>query len=393
MRLPVSLQIQADGAPNALALRLHGSLGDLLVEARPTIDLASGHWAGLVTLRHPGAPRLAEMIGLAGAPAWLGDGSLALVAQASGEPGRLVADSFDLTAGALHATGRLALDTATASPLLTGKISAETLPLPLPYPRAPEPMKLGLLDGWRGAIALEAGHVLVGTSPVCDQLAADVSLADRTLHIDRLTARLGGGALAGALVLDAAAPVPTLSMTASIRGATLAGPLFDLPVDIAGGTMDGRASLAASGFSPSALLATLHGDLAVTGRDGQIAGFALGGLVPPPAQATPDDAAIRQALDGGATPFETLSIAARADRGTLVFGQAQLSGPAGTASASGSLNLPAASADLRIDLRPAIADPPEIGLRLTGPWDGLQRTAELAGIARWRIAKAQANSP
>jgi hypothetical protein len=56
------------------------------------------------------------------------------------------------------------------------------------------------------------------------------------------------------------------------------------------------------------------------------------------------------------------------------------------------VNLPGGSADLRIALRPAMPDPPEIGLRLTGPFDALQRSVELAGIARWRIGRDQAAS-
>jgi uncharacterized protein involved in outer membrane biogenesis len=393
LRLPLTVQIQADGAPDTLGLRIKADLGDLKFDARPTIDATSGKWAGLVTLRHPGAPRLAEMLGVIGAPAWLGDGSLALVAQASGEPHRLSAESFDITAGALHASGRLALETGAGQPHgephLSGKISAETLPLPLPYPRAPEPIPLGLLGGWSGSVALDAGRVLAGASPVLEQVAANVSLADRTLRIDRLTARLGGGAVSGAIVLNAAGALPVLSVSGSLTGASVSAPVFDLPMDITAGTLDASAALTANGFSPAGLLATLRGDVGLSVRDGQILGFDLAKLAPGLAAPSPDDA-IRQALAGGTTPFATLTLTGHADHGDVVLQAGRLSGPAGEATASGVLDLPDASADIRIVLRPALADPPEIGLRLTGPLDAPRRTPELAGIARWRVARINA---
>ena len=58
-------------------------------------------------------------------PAWLGDGSLSLVAHLAGGPGRLVADKFDLTAAALQASGDLAVDRSGAEPRLTGHVHSE----------------------------------------------------------------------------------------------------------------------------------------------------------------------------------------------------------------------------------------------------------------------------
>jgi uncharacterized protein involved in outer membrane biogenesis len=403
LRLPLSARVEAGGAPDSLGLRIAAALGDLNLEAQPTLDIATGAWSGPMTLRHPGAPRLAEMLGLHGAPAWLGDGSLALVARVGFSPagggasggGKLSADEFDITAGALHATGRLALDIALPSPLLTGRLSAETLPLPLPYLRAPEPLPLGLLGGWSAALALEAGRVLVGASPVVEHAAATVTLADRVLRLDKATARLGGGALSGGLVLNAAMPTPTLTMTAELSGAVIDGPLLDLPLDITGGTVDGTLSLAASGFAPAGLLSTLHGEAAVSARNGMVTGFdmaRIGAALP--------DGDVRKALEsGGGSGFDRLALHCSAERGIVSLsaggpvGGATLSSPLGEATLSGSVDLPDAAADLRIALRPAMSDPPEIGLRLTGPLDALQRTPELAGVVGWRLAHAQTAQP
>jgi hypothetical protein len=388
LRAAATAQVQASGPLDALGLRIAADLGDLRLEAQPVLDLASGKWAGPMTLRHPGAPRLAEMLGLSGAPAWLGDGSLALVARIGGEAGHVAADEFDITAGALHATGKLALDRGGAGPRLSGRISAETLPLPLPYLRAPDPLPLQVLDGWSASVAIEAGRVLAGASPMLDGMSATLVLADRALRLERMTARLGGGEVTGTLGLSAGGAAPSVSANLTAKGVAISGAVFDLPVDIVGGTLDGTLAMTATGFSPAALLATLRGDLALTLRDGQIAGFEMAGLI-----GDAQDDALRTALAGGTTPFETLSLAATAERGNLVLRATRLVAPSGEAVVTGSINLPAASADLRLAIRPAIPDPPEIGLRLTGPLDALRRTPELADVTRWRLARVAPPSP
>jgi hypothetical protein len=67
---------------------------------------------------------------------------------------------------------------------------------------------------------------------------------------------------------------------------------------------------------------------------------------------------------------------------------AELHAAAGEATLSGTIDVAAGSADLRLLDRPAIADPPEIGLRLNGPLDALLRTPELARLAQWRVERA-----
>ncbi len=60
--------------------------------------------------------------------------------------------------------------------------------------------------------------------------------------------------------------------------------------------------------------------------------------------------------------------------------------PAATArpAAAGNIDLPAAAAALRFELRPAMPDPPVLGLRVTGPLAAPVRTPELADVTRWR---------
>ena len=383
---PASLSVRADGAPDALALQVTGDLGDLRLEARPLIDLGARRAVGVLTLRHPGAPRLAESLGLHDVPAWLGDGSLSLVAQFSaqvpvGQPGRIAAESFDLAAGDLHAGGALSLEGigGPAPPVLSGRIMADTLPLPLPYPRAATPMDFGVLAGWQARVRLEAAHVLAGAAPMLQQASANFVLVGGRLDIEALSARLGGGALNGTASADTTVEPPALGLNVSLSDATLSEKLFGLPVDIASGRLDASLSLAASGYSPAALLSTLTGEARLAVADGTLAGVSLGSI----GDGLPD-AAVRAAMAGGTTAFTGLDLVLRAKGGVMQVTDGRMRGASGAATLSGSVDLAGDTADLRLGLLPAVADPPEIGLFLAGPLNGLLPMPELAAVARWR---------
>ncbi len=86
LRGPAELHLRASGPPEALALQAEAALGDLRTEAQPVLNVPARSWAGPVSLRHPGAPRLLAQLGLPDAGTWLGDGSLSPVAQAAATP-------------------------------------------------------------------------------------------------------------------------------------------------------------------------------------------------------------------------------------------------------------------------------------------------------------------
>jgi hypothetical protein len=387
-RSPLRLQAAAGGPPEQLGLQLRADLGDLRIETQPTIDLTSGRWTGPLTIRHPGAPRLAEAVGLKGAPAWLGDGSFALIATLAATPGRLTASDLDLTAGTLHATGQLALENGGAAPRLTGRLAAETLPLPMPYLRSPDPLPLGVLTGWGSDVALRADHVLLAGSPFLDKAVATLALADGRLEITGLTAQLGGGSASAYAAVDTSASPPVLTLRAQVSGASISGPLLDLPIDIASGTVDGNVALRAAGFSARTLLATLDGSLALHFLNGTITGLSL-----PPAQEILSDRAVAASFSAGTTAFDDFDVQAALGRGGILLRSATLASPLGTVRITGALDPVAETAELQLTDRPFVPDPPEIGLRLTGPLDGLQRTPELARLAQWRASHATAAVP
>lgn len=380
-RGPALLQAQAAGTAEAMALRLAAELGDLRLESQPTADLIAGRWAGSLLLRHPGAPRLAELLGITGTAAWLGDGSLSLIAQGAATRSRIALDSFEISAGSLRAAGSLALERGEV-PLLSGRIVAETLPLPLPYLRAPEPLPFAALRDLRAQLRIEAGQVLVGTSRLMERSRATLSLTGGILRLEEIAGRMEGGALTGRASVDASGAIPMLSADLTVAGATLATPLFDLPIDIKAGSLDGALTLTATGHAPAALLASLDGTLRLRVQTGMLDGLDL-----PRTGADLLEADVRAALSGGEMRFDRLAIEARIAAGVVVPSAARLTSPDGTVDLSGAIDLPGATADLRLTIRPALPDSPELGLRLGGRLDALTRTPELADLTRWRAAR------
>ncbi len=390
---PAALDIEASGPPEALAVRLRLAMADARLEAQPTIDLGSGQWSGSVMLRHPGARRflatlgLPERFGVAALPAWLGEGSLSLVAQIATAPGRLAANSFDLTAASLRATGRLAATTSGGEPKLTGRLSIETLPLPLPDIGSEVPLPLAPLRGWQADMRVEIGRLLADFQPVLRDAAANVTLANGVLRIDQFTGKFGGGTLAGGIALDSVASPPALAVQAQVKGAGIEGPLDEAPLDLLSGQVDGSIQAVASGYSPSAMLATLTGRATATVTDGVLAGFDLFRVKHAAMRAEPSEAG--EAMASGTTGFDRLELTGRLAHGDLALDSGQLSAAAGNAAISGNLSLANQTMDLRVVVRPAVADPPEIGLRLAGPTSHASRNLELSSLARWLADHAQ----
>ncbi len=391
LRGPGTALLQLSGLPDALAARLRIEASDLRIEAQPTLNLVARRWVGPVTLRHPGAPRLLEQAGLGGAAAWLGDGSLSLLAQVTAVDGSLALDRFDLVAGALRANGQLNFEgpgeQEGAHLAVSGQVAAETLPLPLPYPRSPEPVSLEWLRGWQAVVRIDAAQVLLGQTPALQDLSADVVLRDGTLTIPRATGRLESGTVSGAAALVADSEPPRLSVQAEVAGAALDGPALDTALDLTAGLVNAKLDLAAAGYSPAALLATMAGSATITVRDGTLSGLDIPAAAA--ALADPDRSRLAaqaaQALTGGTSPFSTLDLPLLVQRGIL-SGEGALASPAGDARLSGSIDLLGAAADLRVAVRPGPAGAPpgpELGLRVIGPAAALVRTPELAGLALW----------
>ena len=388
---PANLDARAEGPPEALALELRLAVADATLEAHPVIDMRASQWTGPVTLRHPGARRLLatlgipEQLGLPSLPGWLDDGSLSLVAHLAGSPGNIAVKRFDLTAGSLHGAGNLVLDRTKAQPHVTGQINLAALPLPWPSGFSDVPLPLAVLRGWQGDLRVEIGRVLAGATSVLRDASATVTVADGALRIDRFAAKIGGGTISGSGAFDGVAAPPTLMIQLGLKGATIAGPLGELPLDLLSGHADGSIALSATGYSPSTILATLAGRAALTVSDGVLSGFDL--FLVKQAAAKPDHGAAatttRDALMGGSTSFDRLDLSGSIAHGDLSLDAAHMTSGAGVVELTGVVRLASDMLDLRVLLQPAVPDPPEIALRLAGPIDHPSRSPELARLSRW----------
>ncbi|WP_043334634.1 AsmA family protein [Belnapia moabensis] len=386
---PIALRLSGGGAPEAVALRAEGDLGSLRLESAATLDTRARRATGTLTLRHPGAPRLLAPLLGADVADWLGEGSFSLIATLAGQFGptpTLTADRLDLVAGTLRLRSQLALALA-VRPRLTGRLTAERLPLPTPMLRGTTPLgfdRLALIDA---DLAIEAARVEpLGWSPL-DAFTGTLKLDAGTLRLDAVQARLAGGTLRGSFLADGAAIPPRLALDATLAGATIGEPLFGLPLDLGAGRVEAEAALRATGHSMAALTATLSGTAALTVHDGMLIGADLAALQAGLASPNPDQQALRAALAGGATAFERLEAKASLAEGRITLAGANLATEGGgAATASGMIDLARSALDLRLATHP-VAEAPEIALRLTGPLASPRRLPDLAPFLLWRAAQ------
>ncbi len=379
----LQLNVQASGPPTALALHLVGDLGDLHADLQPVVNLTAGSWRGTLALRHPGAPRLIAALGWPNPVSWLGSGSFSVTGVFTGTglawpPQSLASDGFDLAAGQLRATGALTL-TQGEVPNLTGRIKAETLPLPLPVLRSTDPLPVDRLAGWQASVKLEAKQVLGALDPELQNLTTMLTLQNGTLNLDAITANLDDGSLTGHASLTGTAQPPAISAELALTGAHPTNPIFTLPLDLSGGVVDGSLSLQASGYAPQTMLATLGGQLHLTQHDGTLLGIDLARMGP-----RLEEADLRAALANGSTAIDRAEISATLLNGAAQLGQSFATGPSGRVDITGLFDIVGRTQELHLTLTPSVPEPPVLGLRISGSLDTPVRNAELLDAPRWR---------
>lgn len=383
--MPAALRVAASGRPEALSTQLDSTLGALTVTASQRLDLSGGSlanagWHGPIRLQAPSARTWLDAAGLGDLP-WLGDGSLAVTADLAAGSAQVALDSLRANLGELRGGGTLRLDLARGEPALSGSITADQLRLP-GLPRRDDPLPFGGLNGWRAALHIEAASVTQPDTPALSQVSGDLALAAGSLRLSGLRAQVAGGALTGMAELATTAQPPHLTLQLVVKGATLDGPLFGLPVDLVAGSLDGAAALEASGHSVAALLATSRGSLQIEVRDGVLQGIAAAELPP-----QLPDTAVDAALAGGRTTGLRGSVALQAGNGALTVANAGLTAPGVALGLSGSVEFAAATANLLWSVRPDLPNSPELDLRLAGKLPHLERSPELAKLARWRVSQ------
>jgi AsmA family len=365
------------GPPAALAGPLHIVLGNVTLDATPSLDLAAGRITGSLTLQHPSAARLLAHAGLPGIGPFLGEGSLSLIAQAALTRQRLALDQMTLGAGLLRAHGQVAL-TFGDHPALTGELAADTLPLLLPDPQSRALIDLSGLRAWRAELALTADTVQDEDGVLARQAAAQLVLAGGKLTLSGLRASVAGGTLQGTASLDAASDPAHLAAQLHLAG-----------ISLFGGLLSGDASATADGFSPAGFVATLGGAATLQMQGGTLPGMDAAALRAALAHPDPQDA-VATALSGGGTPLQQASATLRAESGQVsVDASLETIGAAG--GVGGTLDLPNESLDLAVSLRPDLPDGPTLAVRYEGAMASPGRSIDLTKLAAW-LAKGPATA-
>lgn len=381
---PLALRLSANGPLNALVLRGGLDMGEARMEASGTLDAQALRYAGNVTLRHPGAFRLiAEASGLQ-PPLWIGDGSLSLIANVNATPQGGQVENFDLVAGEIRLGGQLALAMAAGSrPRLTGRLAAETLPLPRPNGLG-TPIDLAPLSLLDAELAVTVGRVLPPLGPVWEQGVTTLRLNGGVLQLDGTQARVNGGQVQATARLDSTASPPTLATQFTFDGVGLHSPLTGLPLDLTAGQLEGKADLRTAGYSPEAMLSGLEGTAELVAQGGVLAGTDLGATLraagaPEPAAA---ETALRAALLEGATAFERLEGRVTISGGRLRVEEGTVSIAEHKATLSGEADLAHGGVNLSLSLQPPQG--PALGLNLTGSLAQPRKVPDIADWLRWR---------
>ena len=317
----------------------------------------------------------------------MGEGSASLIARISAEGSVFTLPFFSLVAAEARLEGEARLEWNDARPKLALRIAAENLALPAPDPKDQDPLPLAFLAALDGTLNLNAARIAILGLPALENAQAEVTLEGGRLQLASFRTALAGGQMEARGILDAGAQPPRLEGDFEIAGATLAHPIFDLPLDLAAGRIALAGRLAASGHAPSALISSMEGSGRFLLADGVVAGVALreayagAGLADPVA----GEAALQRALLGGATAVERLEGGWRLSAGRLELQDMQLAGEGGlSAQVTGAVDLPRQTVDIGFALRPPNAGAPDIGFRFSGPAAAPLRLPDIAPWARWR---------
>ena len=395
----LSLIFAARGPANALAAsavaRLQTRLpdpatgtledaGELTLTASPVIDLTRMSASGALSLQYPEAILLARFFGFDHQLVFPGAGSASLRARFTASASQYGLNDFVVSFGALNGSGRVMVQNGAAS----GQIAAGLLLLP-PLPAGLEfPANLPL----QGKISLAARQVLYAGQPLLGPSAGSLSWSGTGAKLDVAQAAFGGGTLSGSagVALSAtAAPAFTGKFSAQNIDAGAIGLKLPFPYPITTGTLNGSASLTASGYGLKSVLATLGGTASLTATKGVLHGFDLAGFAD--ALGTPDALhGLYKALVSGSTPFSALNIAAALANGNCTLTSASLDDPAGHVSASGDIDLYDNGQALRLIFTPAGVNPPvSASLLVLNSWAAPKHIAHMKAALDWQPAPSK----
>lgn len=384
----LSLLFAARGPADALAASAVARLGEFTFTTSPVIDLVHGTASGALTAQHPEAILVARIFGADQALVFPGAGSASLRARFTASASRYGLDDFVMNFGALNASGRVMMQNG----IVSGQIDAGTIAIP-PIPKDVQfPTTLPL----QGKLALTAQAIVYDGQPLLGPSAASLSWSANGAELDVARAGFGEGNFSGSLGMalnPAKAPAFTAKFLAQgIDASALALPIT-FPYRITTGTLDGNATLTATGYGLKSVMATLGGTATLNAANGRLSGFNLAAFAN--TLGTPEAAhGLYQALVSGATSFTSLKLAATLANGNSTLTSASLSGPAGTVSGSGGIDIYDNAQALKLVFTPAQVDPPVSATMLVlGTWTKPKHTAHMKDALAWQPAPPAVKTP
>jgi len=370
----------AAGPVKNLATSLNVSLGDIDAFAAPVLDLTKLTATGPLLLRAPSAINLFKTLGLNAGLAWPGAGSVSLRADFSSSPQQMSLPDFVLSMGDLTAAGNFRI---TPDFSVAGNIDADTLALP-PWPTDFSPLWTTIAAA-KGQLGITANRVLLNGNQVFGPTAAAILLQRGSGAFTLTKAALGAGVLSGniAATLSPTAP-PALAGKFSLKNADISAitPTIGFPLTLPSGTLTASGALTAAGYTTQAWAATLSGAAGFSAANGAITGFDLAALATA-LTPSPREAALRTACLAGNTPFTSLTLTGNFSNGIYQISSASLESPAGTASATGSIDVPDEAIALNLNFVPNVTQPPKLGLAMIGNWANPKKIPAIKPALDW----------
>ncbi len=423
----LSLTLAARGPSNALATSAVATLGAFTLTAAPVLNLAQSSATGTISLQHPSAIAALAIFGLSqgitfpgpgsvssraeltaspttyGPPdfvlslsnpnaiaalnisnlsqggAFPGPGSLSLRANFTASPTTYGLPDFVLSLGNLTASGRVL----STKGIISGQIAADTLALPsIP---ANYTLPWNSLASAQGKITLAANRILYGGIPILGATTASLTFTpNNSLTLALPQASLAGGTLTGTVTAASSNNLPP-ALTAQFSASHIDPTQLNLPLAFPytlSGNFDASGSLTATGYSPRIWAATLGGTTSLNASNGRLYGFSLQGVAE--ALQSPNRAhALRAALASGSTGYTALALSGSFDHGNCTLTTGSLAGPAGTASATGSVDIYDNSLALRVSLHPYVAPPLTLNTAMLGNWSAPKQYPRLKPAMDW----------
>jgi len=260
----------------------------------------------------------------------------------------------------------------------------------------------GALGDFSGQVALSAQRVSIKPKLAAREFRAALRLSKDAIAFDGVTGEIAGGRLTGQLAFKSTDAGLSARGKIALTGADAASLLPAATRPPVTGSLDIDADIEGAGWSPAAVLGSLHGASHVTLSNGQLAGLDPHAFT-----------AVSRAVDNGLAPgvsqlSEMVGRALESGRFPVKHAQGDIAISAGQARLSG-LNIHGEAADLSlagnldftdgsVDARIVLSGPaqgggtrPDIYVALTGPVTAPTRAVDVSALTGWLTLRAIEN--